>query len=67
MSQRSKQDTAQTGTTGRAGQPGLVAFVGTGPGSTELLTVRAAELLGRADLVAGSPEVIEQLRAPAAR
>ena len=59
MSQRAKQDTAQAG---HAGQPGLVAFVGTGPGSTELLTVRAAELLGRADLVAGRPEVIEQVR-----
>ena len=36
--------------------------MGTGPGSTELLTVRAAELLGRADLVVGRPEVIELLR-----
>ncbi len=59
MSQKAKQDTAQPG---YAGQPGLVAFVGTGPGSAELLTVRAAELLGRADLVTGSPEVIEQVR-----
>ena len=50
MSQRAKQDTAQAG---HAGQPGLVAFVGTGPGSTELLTVRAAALLGHADLVVG--------------
>jgi uroporphyrinogen III methyltransferase / synthase len=62
MSQKAKQDTAQAGAAGHAGQPGLVAFVGTGPGSTDLLTVRAAELLGRADLVAGRPEVIEQLR-----
>ena len=64
MSQRAKQDTVRQDTVQpeHAGQPGLVAFVGTGPGSTELLTVRAAELLGRADLVAASAEVIEQLR-----
>jgi uroporphyrinogen III methyltransferase / synthase len=43
-------------------QPGLVAFVGTGPGSEDLLTVRAVGLLGRASLVAGSPELTGQLR-----
>ena len=32
------------------------------PAAPSLLTVRAAELLGRADLVAGRPEVIEQVR-----
>ncbi len=46
----------------RAAQPGLAAFVGTGPGSTELLTVRAAGLLGRADLVFAGAEVADRVR-----
>ena len=46
----------------RASQPGLAAFVGTGPGSAELLTVRAAGLLGRADLVFATAEVADRLR-----
>lgn len=46
----------------RAAQPGLAAFVGTGPGSAELLTVRAAGLLSRADLVFATAEVADRVR-----
>jgi uroporphyrinogen III methyltransferase/synthase len=60
VSGQSDQDAAAAAK--RAAQPGLAAFVGTGPGSTELLTVRAAGLLGRADLVFATAEVADRVR-----
>jgi uroporphyrinogen III methyltransferase / synthase len=40
---------------------GRVAFVGAGPGDEGLLTVRAAALLGEADLVVADPELMARL------
>jgi len=54
-------------TTGKTGKqtavqaPGWVAFVGAGPGDENLLTVRAAELIGRADLLVAPPWIGERL------
>ena len=44
-----------------ASRPGLVAFTGTGPGDAGLLTLRAAELLGQADMVVGSAELTRRV------
>ena len=54
--------TTGAATTGRDAREGWVAFVGAGPGDESLLTLRAAELLGQADLVVARPEVLDPLR-----
>jgi uroporphyrinogen III methyltransferase / synthase len=40
---------------------GWVAFVGAGPGDESLLTMRAADVIGRADLVVAAPWIGERL------
>ena len=42
-------------------RPGLVAFTGTGPGDIGMLTLRAAELIGQADMVVGSAQLIARV------
>ena len=44
--------------------PGRVAFVGSGPGDTGLLTVRAADLLERAELLVTDPDVPSEVLRP---
>jgi uroporphyrinogen III methyltransferase / synthase len=47
----------QAAETAAPSRPGLLAFTGTGPGDACLLTLRAAELIGRADMVVGSAQL----------
>jgi len=47
----------QAAETAAPSRPGLVAFTGAGPGDTALLTLRAAELIGHADVVVGSAQL----------
>ena len=49
------------GTTSPGPAAGRVAFVGAGPGDEGLLTLRAAALLGQADLVVASPAISGRL------
>jgi uroporphyrinogen III methyltransferase/synthase len=47
----------QAAETAAPSRPGLLAFTGAGPGDAGLLTLRAAELIGQADMVVGSAQL----------
>ena len=51
----------QAAETAAPSRPGLVAFTGTGPGDTALLTLRAAELISHADMVVGSAQLTSRV------
>jgi uroporphyrinogen III methyltransferase/synthase len=53
--------TGQAAEVAAPARPGRVAFTGTGPGDTGLLTLRAAELLGQADMVIGSADLTRRV------
>jgi uroporphyrinogen III methyltransferase/synthase len=55
-------ETTDSATSAADASQGWVAFVGAGPGDAGLLTMRAAELLGQADLVMARPDVAETVR-----